>query len=246
MSFSREIEDLPIDMLKLHEMITEKRLAGNEIIYDTVAAWNKLRKYERYWTSFKFSSEDEYLAYYDLPDGVTLASWTVMVNFFDKSTFLLLGSEVLSFMMRSVGEYQNNTDERKKDYQAIFDKYCDTRDDFDKTDFYKTVRHYVGMKYERPLAKQAGLSHEDWQRQQSVRSNGERKRREVVTVSTKQEFGPKIDHDFSWKHERCSLCQAKIEIIEAYKEYVSKLELVVSKNLGKQHLPYRPGALKNI
>lgn len=246
MSFAREIEGLPADMLKLHEMITERRLAGNEIIYDTVAIWNKLRNYERYWTSFKFSSEDEYLAYYDLPDGVTLASWTVMVNFFDKSTFLLLGSEVLSFMMRSVGEYQNNTDERKKDYQAIFDKYCGTREDFDKTAFYKIVRHYVGMKYERPLAQQVGLSHEDWQRQQSIRSNGERKRREVTPVNTKQEFGPNIEHDFSWKHVRCSLCQAKIEVIKAYEEYVEKLESVVLDRVGRQYLPCRPEAIKNL
>ncbi|MEK7559851.1 MAG: hypothetical protein AAB522_00930 [Patescibacteria group bacterium] len=246
MSFAREIDNLPTDMLKLHKMITERRLAGNGIIYDTVAVWNKLRRYERYWTSFKFSSEDEYLAYYDLPDGVTLAGWTVMVNFFDKPTFLLLGSEVLSFMMRSVGQYQTNTDERKKDYQEIFDKYCGTREDFDKTDFYKIVRHYVDVKYERPLAQEAGLSHQDWQRQQSVRSNGERKRREVTVVDTKQEFGPKITHDFSWKHEKCTQCMAKLEVFKAYEEYIEKLETALSEKIGRQHLPQRPEMIKNL
>lgn len=246
MSFAREIATLPVDMLKVHEIIIKQRATRNESVYMMVAAWKKLHVYHKYWTSFKFASEEEYLAYYGLPDGMTLAGWTVMVNLFDKATFVLLGDEVLSFMMRVVGEYQNDTDERKKDYQGIFDNYCSGRDSFDKAAFYRTAQHYVSKKYEEPLAKKEGVTREVWRKKKLVHSIGVRRRREITEAPEKQTYGPRVEHDFSWKREQCPHCREKLEVVKAYQKYVAQLERTIVEKLGKQHLPKRPEELKKI
>jgi hypothetical protein len=246
MSFARELDSLPSELLKIHQLLIESRASLNQNTYLMVAAWNKLRIYDHYWTSFKFGSEDEYLAYYGLADGTTLAGWTIMVSLFDRSTFVLLGDEVLSFMMRSVGEYQPDTDERKKDYQKIFDLYCAMRDSFDKSTFYRTVRDYVLQKYEKALASEAGLPVEKWQQQRSIQSKGSRKRRQVVAAASKQTFGPHLASDFVWQSEVCSYCVAKAEAIKLFQEYVGELEKIVSTKLGRRYLPKKPEKIKSI
>ena len=246
MSFAKEIIDLPADMLEIHGLLVQKRANQNENTYMMVAAWNKLRVYEKYWTSFDFTSEGEYLAYYDLPDGTTLAGRTVMVNLFDRETFILLGDEVLSFMLRSVGQYQPDTDERKKDYQSIFDSYCAARDSFDKTDFYITVRNYVKRKYELPMAKNMGMTHEEWTKQGVTKQNGTTKRRKVVKTEAKQNFGPVLTHDFAWDEKTCSSCSEKSQIISVMSAHLEKLEAIITDNLGDNKLPERPKEIKDL
>ncbi len=251
MAFSKELRDLPSDMLKVHELLIEQRSNRNANTYAMVAAWNKLRVHDHYWTTFHFTSESEYLAYYGLPDGSTLAAWTVMVNLFDKSTFVLLGDEVLSYMVRIIGEHQDNTEERKKDYQAIFDLYCNRHETFDKTAFYDTIRCYFMQKYEEPRAKAEAVSLEEWRRRRSARTRGTALRRHVVDVgvrspSSKTGEGARVEQDFVWKREMCASCKEKLEIIEAWQHYAEELETVIRKHLGRQKLPKKPKLIKEM
>lgn len=243
MSFRREIGALPSDMRELHELLIEYRNKGNENTYMIVSAWNKLRIYEDFWKPFKFQSESEYLAYYGLPDGATLAGWTVMVNLFDKATFVLLGDVVLSFMMRMIGQYQPDTDARKKDYQEIFDRYCRAHDAFDKTTFYNLIQRYVAEMYEKPRAQEAGISHEKWLRNRGLQHQGKTRRRVIRDAPNVQGIGPKITQDFDWQDEQCSHCVSKLAVINAFQAYTEMLEARILENLGREYLPDRPAIL---
>ncbi|HLD63810.1 MAG: hypothetical protein A3C11_01185 [Candidatus Sungbacteria bacterium RIFCSPHIGHO2_02_FULL_49_12] len=152
MSFRQELSSLPQDAAELHKMLITARGKKNETIYQMVLIWNKLAsKHKNYWTAMHFASEPEYLAYYGLPDGNTLAQWTVMVNLFNRTTFVLLGDEALSFMMHAVGEFQTNAEMRKKDYGEIFDHYCREHESFDKTAFYDVVWKFVQNRYKEQI-----------------------------------------------------------------------------------------------
>jgi len=242
MSFRREIGALPADMRELHALLIEYRNKGNENTYMVVSAWNKLGIYEEFWKPFKFQTEAEYLAYYGLPDGATLAGWTVMVNLFDKATFVLLGDVVLSFMMRMVGQYQSDTDARKRDYQEIFDRYCRAHEAFDKTTFYDLIQRYVVEVYEKPKAQEAGMSREQWLRDQQLQRREKTRRRVIKDAPNVQTFGPKIAQDFDWQDEQCPYCLSKITVIKAFQEYAHALEETIRKNLGPEYLPARPAA----
>ncbi len=207
----------------------------------SVLVWNKIRAYDKYWEVFRFNSEDEYLIYYDLPDGMTLAGWTIMVTLFDKQTFMLLGDEVLSFMMRAVGEYVGPGDERRNAYQAIFDRYCSAHDAFDKASFYDLIRRYIVEMYEKPLAREEGIPHETWQKKKKEDLVGTRKRRTIVEVKRGRN-GSRIK-DFNWQPISCPHCAAKESVIAAYAAYVEELENVILTHLGEESLPEKPAGV---
>lgn len=156
MTFWKELAPLPEEIARLHEMLIAARGRRNESIYQMVLVWNKLAsKHKNYWTAMHFASEPEYLAHYGLPDGTTLAQWTVMATLFDKDTFVLLGDEVLSFMMLAVGEFQTNAEIRKKDYGEIFNHYCREYESFYKAAFYDMVWKFVQNRYEQQVKGRA-------------------------------------------------------------------------------------------
>jgi hypothetical protein len=245
MTFERELFSLPSDMLKLQEMMVEYRGAQNENRYMLVMVYSKLKVHDRFWTSFKFHSEAEYLAYYDLPDGSTLAGWLVMVQLFDKETYTLPGDQILSFMIHYIGKYQSDTDQRKKDYQAVFDRYCKVNESFDKTTFYAAVRSYVEEVYVKPAAESNGISQQEWRRKKEVLTPGKRNRR-FTTQASKQKFGPTVEKDFGWTEEKCSACVSKITVIKDSVRYITKLESLIAEKLGKEALPDRPLSLKDL
>lgn len=242
MTFERELSSLPSDMLELQELMVKYRGDQNENRYMLVMVYSKLKIHDRFWTTFKFHSEAEYLAYYDLPDGSTLAGWLVMVQLFDKETYKLLGDQILNFMIHLIGKYQSDTDQRKKDYQAIFDRYCKVNESFDKTTFYETVRNYVEETYVKPAAKAQGMSQQEWRRKKEAFTPGRRKRR-FTRQASNQTFGPKVEKDFSWAEEHCSSCVSKITIIKEALRYIGKLERIVTEKVGPEAVPQRPQAL---
>lgn len=246
MSFRREISSLPSDMLQLHELLISRRGERNAAIYNMVACYEKLRVYPDFWTTFQFSSESEYLAYYALPDGRTLAAWLVMVNLFEKATFILLGDDVLSYMLRAVGQHEESPDGRKKAYQEIFNRYCSLYDSFDKTAFFDVMRRFVQETYEQPQAEAAGLKHEEWTRLQHQRRTGVTVRREIVPTEEKQQFGPKIQQDFKWNARNCPYCVSKNTIILDFQRYTDQLEQIISENLGHERIPERPLAIRDL
>lgn len=248
MSFEREIGDmnLPADMLERHRLFIFYRNKQHEDRYMMVAVWRSFAIYERYWISFGFQSEEEYLIYYGLPDGSTLAGVTIMVSLFDKATFILLGEEVLSYMIRAVGEYQKDTDARKKNYQAIFDRYCEKHEAFDKATFYDEIRRYIIEVYEQPLAEQEGLNREQWLRERQIKKAERTKRRVIVKAIQGQQVTPRIEHDFEWREERCPYCLSKITIIEAFQNYTRRLETIIREKLGAEQLPEKPPIIQNL
>ena len=247
MSFAREISALPSDILEIHKILVEGRRSKNESIYVIVSAWNKLSIYEEYWKSFNFTSEIEYLTYYGLPDGSTLAGWTVMVNLFDKSTFVLLGEQVIAFMMRLVGHFEKNPDKRKQAYQSIFDNYCSLYDNFDKNSFFEILRKFIRKNYEEPLAEQAGSTIEEYRLSQRIsKKRAPRKYRKRVLVDTdKQEIMPMIPKDFQWEDGSCSHCIPKILIIGICKKYIEELERIVNES-NPSLLPKRPEEIREL
>lgn len=244
MSFHVELDKLPADMLEVHKVFTSARAPRNEGTYVMVSAWKKLSRHERYWATFKFQTEAEYLAYYDLPDGATLGRWYVLVSLFDRATFVLLGPDVLYFMTQVVMEYQADTDARKKDYRAIFDRYCRLCDSFDKTAFYKVVRGYVEEKYQRQQAG-AAKARENGRDRELFRP-GKQKERVITAAPRGQKVGPTIEFDFAWKERRCPSCVAKIEVIKSFQEHTLLLEGIIRKKLGSKHVPQRPTVLKDL
>ncbi|MBI3305473.1 hypothetical protein HYZ80_04085 [Candidatus Parcubacteria bacterium] len=245
MSFHVELDKLPASMLEVHKIFTSSRTNKNAETYKMVSAWQKLSRHERYWTTFQFQTEAEYLVYYDLPDGATLGRWYVLVSLFDRATFVLLGPDVLYFMTQVVMEYQSDTDTRKNDYQAIFDQYCRVHDSFDKAAFYKVMRGYVEEKYPKRQAGTAGEGRENG-RGRDVLRPGRQKERVVTHAPKGQKVGPTIEFDFAWKERRCPSCAAKITVIKAFQEHALLLEGIIRKKLGSKHVPQRPAVLKDL
>jgi hypothetical protein len=246
MAFQKELEELPSDMKALIELLIQSRSRINGGIYETVTIWNRLRNYDNYWLNFRFDSEAQFLAHYCLPDGTTLAQWTVMAQLFDRATFVLLGDEVLLYMMRWVGQYQAGADERKKDYEIIFDRYCRAQDDFNKLAFYDVVRKYVIERYEKPLAKQAGMSHVEWLKHRAKQARGKIFRPQVVDASRAQFRSPKVQRDFAWKQDECPYCSTKTQIIQNFIAYTRQLEQLVAKSQSEVALPKKPDNLRSL
>ncbi len=252
MSFVTEIKGMkfPVEILEQHNLLVSDLLFDrNEKIYTAVARWHNLTsKHPGFWTSLGFRSEDEYLAFYNLPDGVTLGGWVIMINLFNKQTFILLGDTVLFYMMRAIGEYQKDPEKRKKDYQAIFDRYCDVFQSFDKAAFYDVVRLYVESMYERPSATQEGLDLDKWRREKAKqqKKKSQKKERKIVNVEIETPTGKKTVKDFVWENRTCPYCREKEVVIETFKDYVSLLEKIILQNLGKDGLPQRPDILDEL
>lgn len=213
MHFAKELDELPTDLKKLHLLLLKNRNQRTETIYFMVSAWNKLTSLDPApWPQLGFRNEREYLAYYDLPDGVTLAGWTIMVQLFDKPTFLFLGTEVLNFMMRWVGQYQGSSDKRKRDYQEIFDLYSNAHPDgFDKESFYKCVREFVEEKYIKAAPKP-----------EKFRPLMSKRRPHIVEQH--QSESPIMEQDFSWDRYHCPACRQKLEVLKDVLAYVKTLE----------------------
>jgi hypothetical protein len=248
MSFERELNELPTDLKALVELLIQSRSRANGTVYETVTIWNKVRRYEKYWTLFipSFNSEAHFLSNYLLPDGATLGRWTVMVELFDKTTFILLGEEVLLRMMEMVGQYQSGTDERKRDYEIIFGRYCREHDAFDRVAFNAIVRNYVIERYEKQLAKAAGVSHQIYLKEIAKQSRDKSAHRSTVKASEKQVVPPTVQRDFNWKQDECSYCSTKTEIIQSFIAYTRKLEDIIRKDSGDERLPLKPENLQSL
>lgn len=247
MSFSREIAALPSDLLQLHKILMKHRSNRNVDLYMIVSVWNKMRVYERFWESFKFSSEAEFFAYYDLPDGATLGRWTVLVELFDKTTFVLLGETVLLFMTELITKYQEDTDIRKKDYDAIFENYCKDHDSFDRTSFYRVVRHYVEEKYAKLFQQKAPENASDNKTiAKDAQKVGTRWVRKIKPVSSTQAYGPRLSKDFAWQEQKCSTCVSHVQRQEDMLKHIRKLESLIERRLGAKAVPERPVSLKDL
>lgn len=233
MRFTQELSHLPNDLRALHTLLLQNRSLRTETIYNLVCTYRKLSAIDPApWPTLGFHSDCEYLAYFDLPDGKTLAGWTVLVQLFEKETFLLLGLDVLNFMVRWVGKYQLSSDLRKADYQEIFNTYSATHPNgFDKESFYATIRSFVEKKYL-----------DNVQPAQLKISSGRLER--ITTISPNASSSPPpTDGDFAWPLRQCPQCKQKNQDLSTLLSYISSLE----ETLESYHLPYkRPKRIQRI
>jgi hypothetical protein len=247
-SFLRELEELPSNQKALVELLVQSQARINGGIYETVVIWSKLNQYDKYWTNFepRFSTEAQFLAHYNLPDGAMLHHWKVMVEVFDKATFILLGENAMMYMMRQIDQYQDNVDEKKRDYAAILATYSRTHDNFDRLAFFDGVRRYVIEKYEKPQAKAAGVQHKVWLQQKAKQANGKATRVKVVDAPKGQTVQPRVQSDFAWKQDECHYCSVKTDIIRDFIRYTQQLEAFAKAHAGEDQLPEKPESLKSL
>ena len=245
LTLERELAALPADMQELHKFFIEIRENQNKNVYLAVLVWKKLRCYDKYWTSFGFVSEAEYLAYNDLPDGSTLSAWSVMVNYFDKDTFVLLGDELLRFLLRNIGEYQTDSAIAKKDYQAIFDKYSGIYDAFDKQSFKRVLRQYIEETYIKPELEKQKITREEWNQKKEAKKRKQVhvQRRYVPTQSSRKNANSSQNYDFKWKEEKCPTCVKNEPILMAASKHIRDLEEIIRMHIGKDAVPRRPKSL---
>lgn len=258
MDFTKELSKVPKNPLKNHEAIISCRGDQNAATYNMVLNWKQLcRSGDYWWKNFGCNTEAEYLAYYGLPDGSTLGHWAVMVQTFDRATFVLLGPEVLAFMMRLVSEHQKNADTQKLDYQAIFDRYSKAHESFDRTDFCDTVRQYIAEQYAWQIREREGRREEERRgRERAVATssptaatvatpaNGETTEAMFVatTLAVEQLNDGRIAALAS--PAACTECARKEEILAEFDRYVSNLEGIISTRLSPKALPYKPKVLQ--
>ncbi len=249
MSFQRELDGLPSQLKALVELLIQSRSRGNGSIYERVIIWNRLRSLNpRYWAEFTepFRSEADFLTAYSLEDGAKLGRWSAMVELFDQSTFILLGEEILNYMMSAVSQWQTNPDDKKRDYATIFQRYCRSNDAFDRLSFYGVVREYVFERYEKPLAKDRGMSRKEWLRDQAKKKTGKKSHLEVIKAAKGQTLAPRLQRDFAWKQDECHYCGVKTNIIRDFQRYVQALETFAKNHAGDDPLPEKPESLKSL
>jgi hypothetical protein len=229
----------------------------NKSLYNVVAGWCRLKRYENYWRSFHFDSEFAFLDYYGFPEEATLRQLEVIVNLFDRPTFILLGEKILSNLLLRVSKYQQDVDEKKRDYQAIFDRYCKNHEAFDKTTFNLTMRNYLEAKYAKPEDGKAddGKAREEWIRRKEEKKRkgkpdpfqpGESKQRVIRKASGDQKYDPHVEHDFEWKTVYCTACKDKIAIIEDLLLQLKICEDMICNHLGKGEVPVRPPRIRDL
>jgi len=227
-SFQVELNKLPESTRPLVELLIQSRTRTNGSIYETVVIWNKLRTHDRYWKSFDFASEAQFLAHYGLPDGLMLASWTVMINLFDRATFVLLGEDVLLYMMRWVTQFQSNASERRKDFENIFNRYCRQHDSFDKMSFFDTIRLYTAERYPSSDTAKPLLG----------TGRGRRgKSKKAYALAMRELF---------FQNEKCSLCSSHKTLIKQFVSYIQQLECIVREKLGEDMLPKKGDDLQEL
>ncbi len=244
---------LPSEVKDLLAELFRQREKGLSYKYESVFVFNKLKTCGSFWLDYKFNSLDDFLSHYDLPNGKTLGMWELLVSLFEKETFLLIGDEALSYMTLQVSIYQDNSDERKKDYSTIFRDYCSQYSVYDKVNFYRVVNFHVHRRYVVPTAK----PHEDidvHKRAKKIEPVGVVRVRRIGKASSGQTITPHLQRDFVTVNVQCGGCKQRDATISAQEKekqdaatYILALEQIVIEKLGNSALPKkgRPKFVEN-
>jgi hypothetical protein len=209
--------------------------------YEQVLLFIHLQQFGSFWLDDGCKTLTEWLARRDLPQGATLANREIIVRLFDKETFMTAGDDMLGEMAFLVSKFQPDTEQRKKDYKAIFEAYCKQSDVFDKQEFRKIVNWYINVNYVKPSGT-------------PVKDNTARPpRTEPKGTVTTKEAQPNTDRatvddmpkDFGLRQTTCAGCREKQADIESFVEHVAYLRQVIETNNGKDKVPTLPSNLKH-
>lgn len=241
LKIEREIAELhlPNDIKKLMEGALADRQLTFECKYRQVCRWIEMQKRGSFWRDFGCKTLEELWARLDLPGGVALANWEILVRLFDRETFLLVGDDALGYMTRYIATYQQNIELRKQDYQQIFDNYCKQYAAFDASSFRRHINWHVNQKYVLPQLDEP-------RRQQLEKSKkpprlvpaGVIQRREAVTIDQTESQAPLISpakpatpiKDFAIRYDTCGGCADR-------DRYIAELESVIVRHLGAEYIP---------
>ncbi len=230
---------LPNDIKTLLEALLEEREKELEHKYQMVFIFSQLQQKGSFWQDFNYNSIDELLASLDLPNGKTLGMWEILVRLFDKETFMLVGDEALSYMTFQISQHQkNDVDQRKRDYQAIFDAYCASYTVFDKPTFYKTVNRYVNKHYVMKVVSKF----DDKDIDKTPTKNeppGVRRVRIIrpIKEGVAQSIEPRLKNDFAIETNQCKGCRERDTKLNELQEYSLALEQIIIEKIGESSLP---------
>lgn len=243
-------QNLPRDTESLLRFALEQRRQRILGKYNLACVWVRLKKDgSEFWKPFGYSSLDGLLVGLELPMGATLARWEVLVNFFDKETFLLAGDNALAYMVHFIRQHQSDKERYLKDFQAIFDAYSAKYASFNKARFREIVHWYVNRHY----VKQKGRASENPYSKPKTVFPSDRRSSDLRATNQafyRQDHGEAQDDLQFYKHS-CANCRERDERLkqrderdEAARLYIVRLEEIIRINLGPKAVPTRPKILE--
>lgn len=262
-TFAHEIQNLnvPADMRDLLDVMLAARRGEHEAIYNKVAIFAKLRTFSKFWETYGFRTESDFLIFYDISDGSALGYLTAIISIFDKETFLILGPQVLQNMMFTIGKFQADGEKCKEDFQTIFDQYQKISTGFDKRSFNLLVDEYVERKYRQPArvaqtkqsqsvgvirSKNYSPSNGQLTETKSTGVFQPREQSHAVVDSRQANQSELLRGNVlpTIKTEPCGKCNEKIRTLHEFIQYTMELERIVKDGLGFSALPTRPALVK--
>lgn len=254
--FNLELErmGLPDEVKGLLAKLFEQREKSLASQYDIVFVYNKLKRCGSFWLDYNFSSRDDFLSHFGLPNGNTLGKWEVLIELFEKDTYVLLGDEVLSAMTREVSCYQEDSDERKKDYHQIFKDYTSQYSVFDVTNFYRVMNFHIHRRYIIPRTSVRTTDVDVHKKPKKTEPVGVVRIRKLGNASKEQSITPRLEKDFVVETVQCGGCKKRDQTITQQEidkslaaKYILALEQIVVSKLGEDALPKkgRPKFVEN-
>jgi hypothetical protein len=226
--------------------------------YENALDFIRLKGMGQFWSDLGYASFEDFVFALDLPTGRMLAIYEDMARTFSRETFLLVGPDLLGWMITEVLRFQVDRVKRAADYQAIFDNYCKLHSTFDQVEFRKSVAWYVNDRYvakapdkTKPPEREKGLSRVLVEVPQgtpaavsSCVTQGEVSRPSAPGMSSVTPPTSTLDYRLVRKPLAAPPSEDEIALarwaIEALFHYTRRMEDLIRDNLGEQAIPDRP------
>lgn len=155
--FLASLKDLPKDAHRLHQLMLRSRQSEEENIYDRICCYRKLVLSGRpFWKDLRCSCEnlwDYQHRFCKVKSPTELVELELLVQWFVRPTFVLLGSDVLRDLVHRVEEIhpgRRNEQHQRRAIQEIFDRYERRLPKFSYLDFLTVVKEYRDEKLPKP------------------------------------------------------------------------------------------------
>lgn len=253
LAFESELasKKLPKNLKQLLGYVIRLRETSLENRYEMVFAFYKLKQYGSWWDQFGFKNINQFFATFStIPNGETLGRWQVLVEYFSRETFLLVGDEGLFYLMATIEPWEKKADKRKEAFQAIFDAYCAKYTFFDYDSFKQIVNLYINHTYAKTIAIQIDSEkhdHDPYKKPPRQEAKGVVRTQvaKPVDIST-QLITPIVTHDLKTVPKLCAGCKEREEQLRACGQYIIKLREKLRTSLGLEAVPPYPKIIKEI
>ncbi len=155
--FLATLENLPQDIHELHLRILRSRQSQEEATYERIVTYEKLYLTGRpFWKELRCASSlVDYHRRYCLATGDALADLQLLVRWFDRPTFLLVGAEELRRLIRAAESCfsgRHNEPRRRQMIKEIFDHYTASYPRFSLLEFWGVVEQVRAKHTPKPQA----------------------------------------------------------------------------------------------